>query len=435
MGSFLLVARLFICTFEVYMFWDFFKTMFIYKEENKKIRLLELFLLVLFIFGINSVKIPFINLICLPLSYLVVSFLIFEATLKVKIFYVLFFYTILAGGEMGFELLFSALFQVQNLDMIYQPYNYIFLVMIEKILTFILFRVIQYFPRATSENVENRLFWSFFVLPISTFFVFDGILYFQFNENVLTIQKIILCIGCFFLLFSNAFVFYLFERLSVTMNQAKKLELLHMKSSMERKHYDRVEKINSEHMQYIHDMERYLRTIGSLAKKDQNTKVMSLLEEMNIQIHNVVESNYSNNSILNAIFCERESLCEELMVSFDAYIEPNINIDFIEDMDMISMIGNLIDNAIEAASKCKKERYVYIRMFMANEKFLMLKVENNYRIKPKRFGDGYLTIKPDRENHGIGITRVKELADKYGGFLQTEAKDNTFTSSLILSVK
>ncbi|BCN29464.1 hypothetical protein bsdtb5_07590 [Anaeromicropila herbilytica] len=207
-----------------------------------------------------------------------------------------------------------------------------------------------------------------------------------------------------------------------------------MKSDMERKHYDSIEKNNREHMSYLHDIERYLRTIGTLAQTENNTKVVLLLEEMNIQIQNISKNIYSNNSILNSIFNERVSQCHIEKISFDVYIEPNLKTDLIDDLDLISMIGNLLDNAIEATSKCKDNRSVYVRMFMANEKFLVLRIENTYSIKPKKFGNSFITVKSDRKNHGIGINRVNQLADKYGGFLQTEMKDNIFITSLILSI-
>lgn len=96
------------------------------------------------------------------------------------------------------------------------------------------------------------------------------------------------------------------------------------------------------------------------------------------------------------------------------------------------MFGNLLDNALEAAtgSECG---YVYVSLFMGNDAFLIFKVVNNFRVKPKKRGKVYLTIKQDKGRHGFGIKKVEELAQKYGGMLNISEDQNVFNAVLLLS--
>ena len=98
------------------------------------------------------------------------------------------------------------------------------------------------------------------------------------------------------------------------------------------------------------------------------------------------------------------------------------------------MMGNLIDNAIEAAEKCNKgNRLVDVKLFMGTNYFLVLHIENSYSIMALKEGNRLLSTKSDPKHHGLGIGIVNSLAEKYGGSLNLEERENKFITTLTIS--
>lgn len=99
------------------------------------------------------------------------------------------------------------------------------------------------------------------------------------------------------------------------------------------------------------------------------------------------------------------------------------------------MIGNLLDNAIEAASHegvCDNLRSV---KFTSKRKgnLLMLVVENGYAIKPVLEGNRFKTTKKQSEHHGIGTRSIQYIADKYSGVIDMSFLNNWFIVTILLN--
>lgn len=422
------LSKLFIGAFEVYIYYDFLKSVFPFKDDRFSRRMGKVALLVTTNYLINSFQSPTINLISIPLSYLLFCFLLYEASIKQRIFYVLFLYTLFACGEVVFEI-----FKMQ-LDLPNYELTNLFLILFQKILMFMIFKIIQLIPRKKIEQEQHKsLLYTYFIFPLSSFIIFDGILNFDFGSNTPMFQKVLLGFGGLLLLFSNSLIFFLFEKLSDMMSRTRELDLLTMKSNMENKHYERLERINLEHATYLHDINKYLRTIGYLAEQNDNSDILKILDEMNVQVYNIEAKSFSDHPILNAILYDRSIQAAERNIEFHAFVEPNLNLDKIEDIDLISMVGNLLDNAIEAADQCMQERMVNAKLYMGNDAFIVLEVENSFLITPEKIGNRFISKKKNKEKHGFGVLRVQELAAKYGGMLRMNHSETLFTVTLVLS--
>lgn len=69
---------------------------------------------------------------------------------------------------------------------------------------------------------------------------------------------------------------------------------------------------------------------------------------------------------MNSILCERKYLAESKDISYRITLGNDLRLDFLEELDLISIVGNLLDNALEAAEKTEDGRYVECRMYMGN---------------------------------------------------------------------
>ena len=114
-----------------------------------------------------------------------------------------------------------------------------------------------------------------------------------------------------------------------------------------------------------------------------------------------------------------------------------LEIDLLElpmaEYDIFYVLGNLLDNAIEAIEKCDADnRYINIKMKNRNSMF-QLYIENSYKIEPQKKGKRFLTTKGNKKNeHGWGIENVKEIVERYKGMLDISYQNQRFQVDLIL---
>lgn len=87
----------------------------------------------------------------------------------------------------------------------------------------------------------------------------------------------------------------------------------------------------------------------------------------------------------------------------------------LEEAELGILLGNLLDNAIEACEKCEPEkREIYLRIWNLRYMF-MLKLRNSSSKAPTLIGKRLITDKADKNLHGIGLGQVRQIVEKYGG--------------------
>ena len=101
-------------------------------------------------------------------------------------------------------------------------------------------------------------------------------------------------------------------------------------------------------------------------------------------------------------------------------------------MDLSLIIGNLLDNAMEACMKMKEEEEKFIRVYIDILKGqLYIYVMNSVGEAPKRVGRIYLTTK-DKKFHGLGLIRMDQVVQKYHGYLDRQNEDGVFATEVML---
>ena len=110
----------------------------------------------------------------------------------------------------------------------------------------------------------------------------------------------------------------------------------------------------------------------------------------------------------------------------------------IQSYDIGIILGNALDNAIEACRKLKAtepdaEAFIRISSFQKRELFF-LKVENSFdgRVVRKPQNEFPVTDKADRENHGIGMVNIKSTAEKYQGAMDFKLNGRVFILSVMM---
>lgn len=426
------ISRIFFCGMDVYMLYRFFSAMFTKKLEKKHV--IISIATTGIIFFENSFGSIALNFFTMPLLYYAYVRTLFNISKSNSIAYTIIYFAFAGSRELSFELLYRFLLRV--LPVYISPWyasGGIYLLLIQYFASFLLLLFIEKFIKKLEIGVHNTFSWYLLIVPILSLMVSVSFLHIEFPESLIT--QIAMCGGSFSLFFTNVVIFIILARYTDAMNKIKYAELSNVKRHMEEEHLQNILKLNEDYQRYMHDIHTYFNSFRMLAASGENNKIVEIIDELKGEIQEKTSGViYSGHPVLNAILSERVLTAKEKGIQLTIFVEKFLKVDFISDADMISMFGNLLDNALEAAGRCSPEnRKVNIKIFKGNNYFLIFYIENSYAVAVKREGERFLSTKTNSKGHGLGIGIVANLAEKYGGTLNLEEKEDFFITTLAIS--
>lgn len=197
------------------------------------------------------------------------------------------------------------------------------------------------------------------------------------------------------------------------------------------KHEERVLKLiedkTTEMNRIIHDLKAHKSVYHYLEENSKENEANDYLE----QLKNSIMYVYTSNDVLNFILNEKAKLAK----SFDIDIKYILQGDFstsIENIDLSILIGNLLDNAIEAAKE-STPKFIHVKMTQDNHK-LLIDIENSFnKINVKN--NSFISTKNNNKKHGFGMSNIKLIVEKYHGNEYINYDDSIFKHVCILPLK
>lgn len=176
-----------------------------------------------------------------------------------------------------------------------------------------------------------------------------------------------------------------------------------------------------------HDMKNHLLVLEN-GQSTEATKQMA--RELRLQIADYENYIHTGNSFLDIIIRDKSEKTREKDIDFSVSIDFD-GIDFLEPLDISTLFGNGIDNAIEASEKLSEEQRVIVVKAAKVQNFLPILIENNCADNPR---SDSRTTKTDKFLHGFGISNMRKTAEKYGGQLTTKYENGRFTLKILIPV-
>lgn len=232
----------------------------------------------------------------------------------------------------------------------------------------------------------------------------------------------------------NIACYYMVVRLSKANSIKIEHEILLAESNY-RKHYAENAKNQYEEIRRIrHDMKQSYNVISQFVADEHYDKLKEYLLQMNNLINSISSAITTNNDVVNAILNTKLSTAKSNGIKTLCNTIKDMHIKQIEEIDLCHLIGNLLDNAIEAAVKCTNDHTKYIEISITEHKnIFMIKVKNSYvqgTLNPK-----FKTSKLNKINHGFGIKTIKKIANKYNGFADFYTEDDLFCCNVMIPIK
>ena len=145
--------------------------------------------------------------------------------------------------------------------------------------------------------------------------------------------------------------------------------------------------------------------ISALLKKNQLKNLEGYLDKTCEEIAHKIDAIDTNNVIINAILNTKYQEAREKGIVFVLKINDLSNLS-ISDEDIVVILSNLLNNAMEACEKCV-DKMIKVKFVRENEQ-IVISVINTYADKPVIVNDSYKTSKEDKSMHGMGIRNRDE---------------------------
>lgn len=379
------------------------------------------------------------NTFFLEKSYLVIIgsvcfFLLLSSLYKFKwhtrLFVSIFIAIIIAFSEVLIAMIFTVLL---NVDLAYTQENLILFAictLISKFLAFLIVRLLSSKEKGNSNWLSVTLALNTMPLPIASLLILILLFECCYKIREFGFQMTTL-VASIFLIVANLLVFYLIDKQYDYIKTKQQLYFAqnHIKNQIS--HYDELYRSQNDMRKYKHDIKnRMLALIGLLNGGNANKALAELKSDLNMLDESVNSIVNTGNPIIDAVIQSKINVAKSKNVDIviSSKLTKNIEIDSLE---LGVLLGNAIDNAIEATEKVScKQRNVYVSMITAEE-LLSIEIKNPVggHVDTQRL----LSQKSDKQNHGYGIKSIQTIAEKYYGHVSFACEDNTFSINIVLN--
>lgn len=181
--------------------------------------------------------------------------------------------------------------------------------------------------------------------------------------------------------------------------------------------------------QIIHDMKNHLLVLRNMERAKRWDELHNYLEEIGRDIFDDSAKIRTGNTMADLILNSKKKQANSQGIVFS--IDSNMigAIPF-TDRETISLLGNLLDNAIEACERMKSaEKWVNVRINRQHH-LLYIEITNSIEEHPKEKDHRLVSHKSDKGMHGYGLKNVQQIVDKYDGTYSYQIKENSFLTSL-----
>lgn len=408
-----------------YTIFKFVQIFFNERKTNKATEIIAYICYFVVSIGIyNFFKIPVI----LMTTNIILFFLLtlnYNATIKKRIICVFLMYFTFMCVEMSIVLLMGYIDFPLLQQSIFSSTVGIILI---RCSSFMVVLIISGFKNIKSGVNIPTVYWlSIFLIPSSSIMI----MVLLFEQGKLNSNALLVCIALLMLI--NIMTFYLYDKIIVSTENKTKMLLSLQQNAYYKKQLELMKSSMTGFKILRHDLKNQLAAIQSIAKAGDihslNNHIEALIGVSEITKTFANSGNVNIDSILNfKIFeAEQAGIQTSLFLNIPDTVE-------ISSVDLCTILGNLIDNAVQAASKLDKENRKMSLAVRYDKKRIIITISNTFNGEIIYDGDKIVSSHENKTEHGLGLLSVKNTLERCDGIMDIEHTTDTFTATVIIPV-
>ncbi len=310
----------------------------------------------------------------------------------------------------------------------------VLVIIASRIILFLLLITVKRISVIKKKNVidmSNKEWLQFLIFPIFTLImviVMTNSMVTSYHEDIVNVYYVIAIV----LIVLNMVVFHLINEILENSQRIREADVLKQQSIGQLELYNSLRKNYDIQRKRTHEYKNQIMCIDSLLKKKNYNKLEEYINSIFDKLDGQLDMVDTNNEVVNAVINAKyyEALQNDVLFILKINDLSHIKV---SDEDIVTILSNLLDNAIEAAGQCDIDKRTVGIKLLYEDDVLSIAVSNSYKTEPEIMEDGYMrTIKDDKEQHGLGIRNVVATLEKYNAEYIIDYKNGEFVFSIIM---
>ncbi len=372
----------------------------------------------------NSVFLLVYNSIC----YLILSFILYHGSIRKRILWIIFLNLV----SMISDLAVGYVFILFSMDL---TENYILGSVVSKILMLVVMIIIKACNRARFKRDIAFSYWLAVMIVPAGSVVILNIIYKYSGVSSGRGYATSAIVSTFILVLMNTVYLSMYDKIADKLELQRQQSVFNSRLELYKEKIQEVKESTKEIQTLRHDMKNRLLCLkGYLEEKDYalaEEYVDNLLDSE--ILHKKAYSINTGNFVFDILLNYKYRIMEKRGIRFNTCFEIPDRLT-VNDEDICIILGNILDNAIEAVSKYDDpDKKVITLKIIARNNTLLIDALNPYdgRVIRDNLGN-YLSSKEDAENHGLGLASVKKSVNRYNGCIDIDVNNNIFNAQILL---
>lgn len=229
----------------------------------------------------------------------------------------------------------------------------------------------------------------------------------------------------------------MFAILFYRVNQQREMELEIARLKQEQaeileRNYQALSRTYADNAKLYHDLHNHIEAIYQCLTRGNIQEAVQYCEELRTPVREISQTVWTGDKAIDYLISSKMALAVQ------EHIQTKVNVEYprntnIRSVDLTTILGNLLDDALEAAETVPKRlRFLHLTVRRINA-MLIIKVENGYSEAPTQKNGNLLTSKIDKAFHGWGLKSVQTAAERYDGAVNIDYVDGIFKTVVTLS--
>lgn len=205
--------------------------------------------------------------------------------------------------------------------------------------------------------------------------------------------------------------------------------LFEFQDSILKKQRDEVENVYNTMRGWRHDYHNHMQTLKAYLSMNQIEEIGKYLDHLEEDLDSIDIAIRTGNTSVNAILSSKISIAQKrgINVNCKATVPPSLKI---SDVHLCAIIGNLLDNAIEACEKVPaSKRFIRVYTGIFKEQLYISVTNSTEETRRKKLTE---LITSKKGEHGLGLRRVDKTVEQYEGFVNRKNEPGVFATEIML---
>lgn len=327
----------------------------------------------------------------------------------------------------------SPIIDMHSFSLMMSPGIYRYVSMICAKLVELSIAIFIYYHPVTLQKLNSKFISLIFGSTITLYVIINYLVSQILSASVLVLQTAVI-ISMIFIFICIVVVIVLCFLATDYRAEKEQNELLTAMNELTESNYRKLSALQKQMSKLNHDFTKHIQVIQGLLHDNKNNEANSYIAELlKVPTERAVLCK-SGNSVIDAVINSKIAETEQKKIQFTYQVSFALKTN-ISSVDLCTVLGNQIDNAIEACEKIKNpnDRHIAVHVYQQAANAAVFQVSNSVAVNPFLGNEELKTTKnSDNHLHGLGIPAIREVTARYDGILDTSYQNGEFLSSAML---